>query len=635
MLRSACTRDCPDACSLLLDTSKEQIAVKGNPEHPITEGVACSKVHKHLRRIESPFRISLPRYKTPCGWREIAWPEVWDLLAEQVVPILETEPERLLHIQGHGSRGISKDVCDHFFAALGCSKTYGSLCDGTGIQASIQDFGDLDHNDVRDILNSKRIVNWGRDLSRSSVHLARLVQKARSNGGEVISISPGGQSFQNYSDHLIRVAPGRDRFLALAVIKLLKRWDLLDKSSEKTCTGWDKFWEILGAHSLDDLCTFCEVQRGDVQLLAEMYARPPVATLIGWGLQRYINGAENVRAIDALAWLSGSVGQIGGGVYFNISSLRNLDYSWLPGAKGRSLCMPDLAGEILRTREPRLSMAWIAGTNVVNQVPDSEAMARALENLDFVVVTDAFMTDTADCADLVLPSTLMWEEEDVLGSCMHDFLQYTPAVLQAPEGCRSDLDIARKLDALLGQPIGLPERDICFANSLRVHGGRDCLHELKARGFYQARNKLVVYSKGTEHPGGCFQLLDKLTPEPESDADYPFYLLSLIRREATHSQILPEEQGQIPRIWVNPESWAIKSLQGKSPVWLISELGRIKVQIEYDPTLHPRVVVYRRGDWRKFGGGVNRLIKSRLTDVGWGAAYYSQRVRLEDTSSED
>jgi len=528
-----------------------------------------------------------------------------------------------------GSRGITKDVCDHFFAALGCSKTYGSLCDATGIHAFTKDFGDLDHNDVRDILKSKRIVNWGRDLSRSSVHLARLVQRARRNGAEVISISPGGRSFLNFSDHLICIHPGRDRFLALAVLKLLQNQGLLDRSSYNMCQGQDQFEEILKGFSLKSLSKLCEVGLDDVQLLAEMYARPPVATLIGWGLQRYLFGAENVRAIDALAWLSGSVGQSGGGVYFNISSVRHLDYSWLAEGKGRRLCLPDLAREIRRAEQPKLSVAWIAGTNVVNQVADSEAVARALNSLDFVVVADAFMTDTAECADLVLPCTLMWEEEDVLGSCMHDFLQYTACVFKAPEGCSSDLDHARRLDHLLGQPIGLPKRQDCLQRTLKAHGSKECLQELRSRGFYQARQKKVVYSQGTKNAGGFFQLLNKLTPEPESDPEYPFYLLSLIRRETTHSQILPEEQGRLPRIWINPRFSGLSNLQLQKPVWLVSELGKIKVEVEYDPSLHPRVIVYRRGDWSKFGGGVNRIIRPRLTDMGPGAAYYSQPVRLE------
>jgi hypothetical protein len=55
----------------------------------------------------------------------------------------------------------------------------------------------------------------------------------------------------------------------------------------------------------------------------------------------------------------------------------------------------------------------------------------------------------------------------------------------------------------------------------------------------------------------------------------------------------------------------------------------MEVELCFDRSLHPEAVVCRRGDWRRLGGGVNRLIQARLTDLGDGAAYYSQMVRLE------
>jgi len=65
-------------------------------------------------------------------------------------------------------------------------------------------------------------------------------------------------------------------------------------------------------------------------------------------------------------------------------------------------------------------------------------------------------------------------------------------------------------------------------------------------------------------------------------------------------------------------------------VFMVSPLGRLEVQLSELPGLHPDVVVYRRGDWLKLGGGVNQLIADRSTDQGCGAAYYAQHVRLEN-----
>jgi len=65
-------------------------------------------------------------------------------------------------------------------------------------------------------------------------------------------------------------------------------------------------------------------------------------------------------------------------------------------------------------------------------------------------------------------------------------------------------------------------------------------------------------------------------------------------------------------------------------VELVSPLARLNVNVQTLPDLHPDVVIYRRGDWISQGGGVNQLIAARLTDIGSGAAYYDQYVRLEN-----
>ena len=79
-----------------------------------------------------------------------------------------------------------------------------------------------------------------------------------------------------------------------------------------------------------------------------------------------------------------------------------------------------------------------------------------------------------------------------------------------------------------------------------------------------------------------------------------------------------------------PECGGLKDLNLEKPVELVSELGRLKVSVQTMDGLHPEVVIYRRGDWISKGGGVNQLIAARLTDIGSGAAYYDQYVRLEN-----
>jgi hypothetical protein len=104
-----------------------------------------------------------------------------------------------------------------------------------------------------------------------------------------------------------------------------------------------------------------------------------------------------------------------------------------------------------------------------------------------------------------------------------------------------------------------------------------------------------------------------------------------VRRTAIHSQILPEDQRPSPPVWVAPDCPALKSLDLSKPAALVSPLGRLTVSVRRMPGLHPGTVVYRRGDWMNRGGGANQLIASGLTDLGGGAPFYDQYVRLENS----
>ena len=103
-----------------------------------------------------------------------------------------------------------------------------------------------------------------------------------------------------------------------------------------------------------------------------------------------------------------------------------------------------------------------------------------------------------------------------------------------------------------------------------------------------------------------------------------------MRRNFLHSQILPEEHALVPLACISPKSSATKGLDLDKEVYVASPLGRLKVKLKYVQDLHPEVVIYRRGDWMSMGGGINQIIAAELTDMGNGAAYYSQFVRLEN-----
>jgi anaerobic selenocysteine-containing dehydrogenase len=255
----------------------------------------------------------------------------------------------------------------------------------------------------------------------------------------------------------------------------------------------------------------------------------------------------------------------------------------------------------------------------------------AFEKVEFRVVVDAFMTDTAERADLVLPAALMLEQEDIVGSFMHDYIHYVAKVFDPPGEARSDFTILAELGTRLDPPVLLPAPKECLAMSLASPYFDVSLDELRRKGFVRAKRPPVPYEgMRFDHPDGKFRCVGEIHGEPAAPADFPLRLLTQVRRDAIHSQILQEDQSMPPVVTVSPLCPALTKLDRSRDIYLASPRGRLRVQLELQAGLHQNVVIYRRGDWMKQGGGANQLIAAAMTDIGMGAAYYDEHVRLEN-----
>jgi anaerobic selenocysteine-containing dehydrogenase len=631
---TACTMNCPDACSLLVGRDPGgRWRIRGNPDHPVTAGFTCRKIQGHIDRLQSPERIVTPLLRTRGGWRSLSWEAALELCAEKI-EALRRIPQSILHIPGEGAKGVLKQAVRLFFARLGSTAVHGSLCDEAGIEAGRLDFGSRRNHRLEDLFNAARIVNWGRDFARSSVHLGAMVARARRQGAFVLTISPEGEDSARLSDETICIRPGTDRFLALAVIRRLLAKKAPDNRIIERIYAWNAFRELVECQDDRALRSACGLTSPDVERVVAAYSDDrPTATLLGAGLQRYRYGGQNVRFINALTLLGGHIGRPGGGSYFHLNSMERFNLEWAqPGAgtPRRLLTIADLGAQVAAADNPKIEMLWVNGTNIVNQAPDSRRIAGALEKVPFKVVVDAFFNDTVRRADLVLPTTLMLEQEDLVGSYLHDFIHYAAPAIKPPAGARTDLWIIQELGRRLTPAIKIPEAETCLSVSLQSPHLSIGLPELREKGFSRFRQPAVAYRDlAFDHPDGRARLPEAIHPEAPAPTDYPLRLLSLVRGGAMHSQMAPHEQPAPPTVWIAPDHPVLVRLNSDRTAWLVSPLARLKVKVAALPGLHPEALIYRRGDWMAQGGGVNQLIAGGVGDLADNAACYDQYVRIE------
>ena len=454
-LHTACNRDCGDACSIVATVEHGQVVrLQGDRQHPVTRGFLCHRTSRFLERQYSPDRITTPLVRAGNSFEPRSWDEVLPLIAEQMLRFREESgPAAILHYRCGGSMGFMKHVTDYFFERFGpvTIKT-GDVCTGAGDAAQQQDFGVEDSHDLFDLLNSRSIILWGKNPSVSQVHLLPVLKEAQKRGARLVLIDPVRHQTAGLCDDYLQPRPGGDAALALAVAGILFEQNTVDPAAASYCDHLDAFRTLACSRPLTEWAQLADVNPADIQQLADTYADGPSAIITGWGMQRRANGAATIRAIDALAAISGNLGVPGGGVSYCFRRRGAFDLSFAQGERvaPRTIPEPLLGPGILNASEPPVRMVWVTAANPVVMLPESRTVKRALESRDLTVVVDSFMTDTAQCADIVLPTTTMLEDDDLLGAYGHHWLAEMRPVVAAPDGVRTDYEIIQSLAPLVG-----------------------------------------------------------------------------------------------------------------------------------------------------------------------------------------
>jgi anaerobic selenocysteine-containing dehydrogenase len=359
--------------------------------------------------------------------------------------------------------------------------------------------------------------------------------------------------------------------------------------------------------------------------------------LVGWGMGRRSNGGSIVRALDALAAITGNLGVPGGGVSFYFKRRGAFDTSFIRGESvaPRTVCEPLLGPELLALADPPVRAVWVTAGNPVAMLPESETTVRALTSREFVVVVDAFLTDTARCAHLVLPTTTLLEDDDLLGAYGHHWIGVSRPVIPPPPGVRTDLEIMQGLAARLGAGLAAAMAGAARAWKRRLVAGRLApagvsLERLESEG--PLRNPLaprVLFAdRRFATPSGRVNLIHARTappPPPGPPPGWPLQLLALSTDKAQSSQWSRPLDGPL-EVTVHPDSAA--GLVDGTIARMESRIASIPVRVRHDARQRRDVALCAKGGHLADGRCANALVRARVTDIGEGGALYEEFVRL-------
>jgi len=633
--RTLCNRDCPDACSIVATVEDGRVTrIRGDKAHPVTRGFLCYRTSLFLSTQYSPERLTTPLVRRNGTFHPISWDAALDLAAERLTTIRrESGPAAIFHYRSGGSLGLLKHLCDYFFERFGPTTTKrGDICSGAGEAAQDLDFGEAETHDSFDLLNSRHILLWGKNVFTSSPHTVPVLMDARTKGTTLVLIDPVHHKTANLCEAFIQPRPGGDFALAMAVARILFEQHWIDPEARTYCDQLDEFRDLAMRHTVDAWCQQADTTPASaLDLARRLGPGKPTAILVGWGMGRRINGAAIVRALDALCAISGNIGIPGGGVSFYAKRRGAFDTSFIQGqqAAPRTVCEPLFGSEVLRMSDPPIRAVWITAGNPVAMLPESNTTAEALRSREFVVVVDSFMTDTARLADLVLPTTTLLEADDLLGSYGHHWIGVATPVVAPPAGVKSDLEILQDLagrvglgEVMAGTPAHWKRR--FMGPRLESHGVT--LETLEAGAVRNPlANHVLFADRKFPTASGRVNLMTGAPPAEGDNAEYPLFLTSLSTEKSQSSHWATRQDGPAT-VTVHPD--AAGGIADGARCRLESAIGSMIVRLRHDARQRRDVAIVPKGGHLEDGRCANVLLRARTTDLGEGGALYDERVRL-------
>ncbi|HRG95983.1 MAG TPA: molybdopterin-dependent oxidoreductase [Polyangiaceae bacterium] len=644
--KTLCNRDCPDVCGIVATVEGGRVTrLRGDPDHPITRGFLCHRTSHFLETQYDPARLTTPLWRARLDeeFRPISWDEALTRAAEALLRIrAESGPAAIFHYRSGGSLGLLKHLTDYFFERFGpVTQKRGDICSGAGDAAQMLDFGEEDSRDLSELKDAKHIFLWGKNAFVSSPHLIPLLNEARRRGTTLALVDPIHHKTASICDLVVQPRPGGDFALAMAVGRRLFDLGLTDPEAATYCDHLEELRALCSSRTLEAWREEADVPLEAIDALARRLGGGPTTVFIGWGMGRRRNGGAIVRALDALVAITGNLGVPGGGASFYFKRRGAFDLSFIGQAPPpRTVCEPLFGAEVLGMSDPPIRAVWITAGNPVAMLPESRTIERALQSRELVVVVDAFLTDTARCAHLVLPTTTLLEADDLLGSYGHSFIGAAVPVVPPPEGVKSDLEIVQALAARVGLEGDLAGDARAWKERLLAkvapHG---LTPERLAEGAVPSpiAPRALFEGRVFPTPSGKVNLLYEAPTQgaPRVTEEHPLLLTALSTERSQSSQWVRGRAGADEHLaiaTVHPDAAANAGLRDGDEALVEGSLGALRVRVRCDARQRRDVLLLPKGGHLRDGRCANALIGARTTDLGEGGALHDEPVRLRRPS---
>src|SRR6266853_407837 len=477
---------CGVGCGIRLKVREDgRLAVMADdvPENHSSLGTLCVKGRFGTGFVHSPDRITVPMVKRDGSWREVSWDEALEAAADGLArnhgrfgafASAKATSEDGYIIQKLARVMMGTNNVDH------CTR----LCHSPSVEAMLTSMGSgATSNSYQDYDEAGCLMVVGADASANHPVISIRFRRAVAQGSRLIVVNPKRVELCDQADLWLRQNPGTDVALFNAMARVILDEGLADLEFVRARTeNFEEWVRGLEPYTLDYAERVTGVPRADIAQAARWYARPAFAgscLIWGMGITQHVNGTSNAHAVLNLSLVAGQMGFAGSG----ISPLRGQNNvqgagdagcvpTNLPGYAGYGAADLDRFERGWGARPPaepglvvtemiegcldgRVRAMYVVGENPLLSEPALHHAEKAIEQLDFLVVQDLFMHETAERAHVFLPAAAFAEKDGTFTNSERRVQRIRQAI-DPPGQARPDWWIACELARRVARKIGGP-----------------------------------------------------------------------------------------------------------------------------------------------------------------------------------
>ncbi|MCV7009468.1 molybdopterin oxidoreductase family protein [Mycobacterium gordonae] len=582
---------CSLQCGIVLSpTDNNGVAVEPQQDFPSNRGGLCAKGWTSADLLAHPDRLTTPlvRDRRDLPLRPATWDEALSLIVTAFADCRDSHGNDAVGCFGGGGLTNEKAYQLGKFArvALGSSAIdyNGRFCMSSAAVAGTRAFG-IDRGmpfPLADISETDAILLVGSNPGDTLPPAMQFFDAARARGARRVVIDPRRTATAARADLHLQPVPGTDLALANGMLHVAVRQGLIDESyiAERT-TGFDAVRRAVRLYWPDRVERITGVPEASlVEAVRILGAAERAMILTARGAEQHHSGTDTVLAFINLALALGLPGRPYSG-FATVTGQGNgqggrehgLKADQLPGyrrlddpaAREHVAAVWNVAAEDLP--QPGVSAyelldrigtpggvraLWVMGSNIVVSAPNAGHVADQLRHLDFLVVSDIFLSETAELADVVLP-TAQWAEETGTMTNLEGRVILRQAAVPAPEGVRTDLEVISDVAHRLGHRGFSADSETVFAELGRASKGGKADYSGITYARISAQDglfwpctspldggtpRLFTVDFPTADRRARFHLVEQVGPAEVPDAEFPYYLTTgrLLRQYQSGTQ---------------------------------------------------------------------------------------------------